>query len=306
MAKYVLKRVLGAIPVLWIIATLTFFMIRLAPGGPFAQEKNLPPDIMKNIEAKYHLDEPLPMQYARYMKSLLALDLGPSFKYANRTVNEIIAMSFPVSAELALWALIVALILGIGAGIIASLYPATWKDHTAMSMAMVGVCTPNFVLGPVLVLIFSLKLGWLPVAGWESAADRILPAVTLGAIYAAYIARLTRGGMLEILRQDFIRTARAKGLPERQVIFRHALRGGLVPTVTFMGPAIAGIVTGSLVIELIFDIPGLGRFFVQSALNRDYTMVMGTALFYAVFIIAMNILVDIAYACLDPRVRYED
>ncbi len=306
MAKYVLKRLLGAIPVLWIIATLTFFMIRMAPGGPFAQEKNLPPDIMKNIEAKYHLDEPLPMQYVRYMKSLLVFDLGPSFKYANRTVNEIIAVSFPVSAELALWALIVAVILGIGAGIIASLYPATWKDHTAMSLAMVGVCTPNFVLGPILVLIFALKLGWLPVAGWESASDRILPALTLGSVYAAYIARLTRGGMLEILRQDFIRTARAKGLPERQVILRHALRGGLVPTVTFMGPAIAGIVTGSLVIELIFDIPGLGRFFVQSALNRDYTMVMGTALFYAVFIIGMNILVDIAYAYLDPRVRYED
>lgn len=306
MAKFVLKRLFGAIPVLWIIATLTFFMIRLAPGGPFDQDKRLPPDILKNIEAKYHLDEPLFTQYLRYMNSLLHLDLGPSFKYANRTVNEIIAVSFPVSAELALWAILVALALGISAGIIASLAPATWKEHLSMSLAMVGVCTPNFVLGPVLVLIFSLWIPMLPVAGWQAPADRILPAVTLGAFYAAYIARMTRGGMLEILRQDFIRTARAKGLPERLVILRHALRGGILPTVTFLGPAIAGIVTGSLVIELIFDIPGLGRFFVQSALNRDYTMVMGTALFYAVIIIAMNILVDIAYAYLDPRVRYED
>ncbi|MBI4178211.1 ABC transporter permease subunit [bacterium] len=305
MLKFVLKRLIGAIPVLWIIATLTFFMIRLAPGGPFDQDKNLPPDIMKNIEAKYHLDEPLPQQYTRYMKSLLRLDLGPSFKYANRTVNDIIAAAFPVSAELALWALMFALLVGVGAGTVASLHPGTWKDHSAMGLAMAGVCTPNFVLGPVLVLVFSLWLGWLPVAGWYGAADRILPAITLGAIYAAYVARLTRGGMLEILRQDFIRTARAKGLPESQVIIRHAFRGGLLPTVTFLGPAIAGIVTGSLVVELIFDIPGLGRFFVQSALNRDYTMVMGTALFYAVLIIFMNILVDIAYACLDPRVRYD-
>jgi len=214
-------------------------------------------------------------------------------------------MSFPVSLELALWSLIVALTLGLGAGVYASLHPATWKDHAPMTMAMVGVCVPNFVLGPVLVLIFSLKLGWLPVAGWSSGADRVLPALTLGAIYAAYVSRLTRGGMMEVLRQDFIRTARAKGLPERVVILRHALRGGLLPTVSFLGHAIAGIVTGSLVIEKIFDIPGLGRFFVDSALNRDYTMVMGTALFYAVIIIAMNILVDVAYAYLDPRVRYE-
>lgn len=305
MGKFVLKRVLGAIPVLWIIATLTFFMIRLAPGGPFDQDKRLPPDILKNIEAKYHLDEPLAVQYLRYMESLLHLDLGPSFKYPNRTVNEIIAGAFPVSAELALWSLGAALILGIGAGLVAALHPGTWKDHAAMSMAMVGVCTPNFVLGPLLVLIFSLWLGWLPVAGWDAPQDRILPAITLGAIYAAYLARLTRGGMLEILRMDFIRTARAKGLTERRVIFGHALRGGILPTVTFLGPAIAGIVTGSLVIELIFDIPGLGRSFVHSALNRDYTMVMGTALFYAVLILAMNMIVDIAYAYLDPRVRYE-
>lgn len=305
MAKFVLRRLLGAIPVLWIIATLTFFMIRLAPGGPFDQDKRLPPDILKNIEAKYHLDDPLHIQYARYMGSLLRLDLGPSFRYANRTVNEIIAAAFPVSAELACWALAVALALGLSAGILASLFPATWKDHAAMSLAMVGVCLPNFVLGPILVLIFSLWLGWFPVAGWESAADRVLPALTLGTVYAAYIARLTRAGMMDILRQDFIRTARAKGLPERLVILRHALRGGILPTVSFLGPAIAGIVTGSLVIEKIFDIPGLGRFFVDSAFNRDYTMVMGTALFYAVLIIAMNILVDIAYAYLDPRVRYE-
>lgn len=306
MARFVFKRLLWSIPLLWIIATMTFFMIRLAPGGPFDQDKNLPPEIQKNIEAKYHLDEPLRMQYARYMGSLLELDLGPSFKYANRTVNEIIAESFPVSAELALWALAAAIVLGVGAGILAALHPATWKDHLPMTLAMAGVCTPNFVMGPLLVLIFSLWLGWLPVAGWETWQDRVLPSVTLGAVYAAYIARLTRGGMIEILRQDFIRTARAKGLRERTVIFRHALRGGLLPVVTFLGPAVAGIVTGSLVIELIFDIPGLGRFFVQSALNRDYTMVMGTALFYAVLIIVMNIIVDVAYAWLDPRVRYED
>ncbi len=305
MARYVIRRLLGAIPVLWIIATLTFFMIRLAPGGPFDQEKRLPPDILKNVEAKYHLNEPLYKQYARYMSSLMKLDLGPSYRYANRTVNEIIESSFPVSAELALWSLMFALLLGLGAGIIAALYPATWKDHLVMTTAMTGVSIPNFVFGPILVLVFSLVLGWLPVAGWETWQDRILPSLTLGSVYAAYIARLTRGGMMEVLRQDFIRTARAKGLSERSVIFRHALRGGILPTISFLGPAVAGIVTGSLVIEKIFYIPGLGRFFVDSALNRDYTMVMGTALFYAVLIILMNILVDIAYAYLDPRVRYD-
>lgn len=305
MTPFVFRRLLGAIPVLWIIATMTFFMIRLAPGGPFDQDKRLPPDILKNIEAKYHLDEPLHAQYLRYMGSILRGDLGPSFRYANRSVNEIIAASFPVSAELACWALIIALSVGLLAGILASLSPGTWRDFLPMGIAMGGVCIPNFVLGPLLVLVFSLQLNWLPVAGWDGPQDRILPALTLGLVYAAYIARLARAGMLDVLRQDFIRTARAKGLPERIVILRHALRGGILPVVSFLGPAIAGIVTGSLVIEKIFEIPGLGRFFVDSALNRDYTMVMGTALFYAVIIIAMNIIVDIAYAWLDPRVRYD-
>ena len=305
MVRYIIKRLLSTIPVLLIIATITFFIMRIAPGGPFDSEKALPPEILETINKKYHFDEPLYMQYLRYMKNILYLDLGPSFKYSNRTVNEIILQSFPVSLELGFWALLFAAFFGITIGIISSLRHNTRIDYFFMGLATLGISLPSFVLGPLLVLIFALHFTILPVAGWSSIPHMIMPALTLGAIYTAYIARLTRGGMLEILNQDFIRTARAKGLKETTVVLRHALKGGLLPVVTFLGPAFAGIVTGSLVVETIFNVPGLGRYFIQSALNRDYTLVMGTVLFYAIILIVMNLIVDVVYTFLDPRVSYE-
>ncbi len=305
MIRYILKRILSTIPVLLIIATITFFIIRIVPGGPFDSEKALPPEILETINKKYHFDEPLYMQYLRYIKDLAHLDLGPSFKYANRSVNEIIMQSFPVSFELGFWALLFASIFGIIAGILSSLRHNSRVDYFFMGLATLGISLPSFVLGPLLVLIFALHFNILPVAGWSSIPHMIMPVITLGAMYTAYIARLTRGGMLEIVNQDFIRTARAKGLKERTIVLRHTLKGGLLPVVTFLGPAFAGIVTGSLVVETIFNVPGLGRYFIQSALNRDYTMVMGTVLFYAVILIFMNLVVDIVYTLLDPRVKYE-
>ena len=291
------------IPVLWIIITVVFFLIRLAPGGPFDAERNVSQEVLASLKAYYHLDSPLYVQYAEYLARLARGDLGPSFKNASWSVNELIVLGFPVSFELGLYALLVALVLGLGAGVIASRKPNTAQDYVPMSLAMLGICVPTFVLGPLLVLVFGLWLGWLPVAGWDGPQYKILPALTLGAGYAAYIARLTRGGMLEVLSQDFIRTARAKGLTEARVILRHALRGGLQPVVSFLGPAAAGLLTGSFVVETIFQIPGLGRFFVQAAFNRDYTLIMGTVLFYATLILLFNLLVDVAQAWLDPRLR---
>ena len=305
MIKFIFRRLLGMIPVLLIIITLVFFMIRLAPGGPFDRERTVSEDVLKNLNAYYHLDEPLYAQYFRYLGGLLKGDLGPSFKNAGYSVNELILLGFPVSLELGFYALLVALTLGLTAGVMASLKPNTIRDYAPMSFAMLGICVPNFVLGPLLVLVFGLWLRWLPVAWWEGPSYKILPALTLGASYAAYIARLSRGGMLEILSQDFIRTARAKGVPESAVVLRHALRGGIQPVVSFLGPAAAGLLSGSFVVETIFQIPGLGRFFIQAAFNRDYTMIMGTVLFYAVLILLFNLIVDIAQAWLDPRLRSE-
>jgi len=303
MVRFIFNRLLQAIPTLLAIATLTFFLIRLAPGGPFSTEKNVAPEILARLNAHYGLDKPMIVQYGGYMLNLLRGNLGPSFKYPNRTVNELIAGAAPVSFELGMWALLFALVAGLTAGIIAVSRPNTLFDHLPMGLAMTGICVPTFVLGPLLVLGIALKLGWLSVSGWVVPGDRILPALTLGAPYAAYIARLTRGGLMEMLPQDFIRTARAKGLPEHVVIFRHALKGGLLPVISFLGPAVAGLVTGSFVVETIFQIPGLGRFFIMAAFNRDYTMIMGTVLFYATLIIVLNMLVDIMQAWMDPRVR---
>jgi oligopeptide transport system permease protein len=305
MLRFIARRLLQMIPVLFVIATLTFFMMRLAPGGPFAAEKNVPPEIQQNVEKYYGLNRPLYQQYFDYLGRLLKGDLGPSFKYSNRTVNELIAQSFPVSAELAFWSLLVALALGLPAGIIASLRPNTAADYIPSSLAMIGISVPNFVLGPLLVLVFALKLQWLRVSGWQEPIDRVLPALTLGAAYAAYIARLTRGGMLEILSQDFIRTARAKGASNARVIFHHALRGGLLPVVSYLGPTIAGLLTGSFVIETIFQIPGLGRYFVNAAFNRDYTMVLGAVLFYATLIVIFNLIVDLALVWMNPKQKFE-
>ena len=305
MFRFILRRFCETIPVLFIIATLTFFMMRLAPGGPFDTEKATTPEIRKMLEAHYGLDKPLFRQYVDYLGHLIRGDFGPSFKYANWTVNELIAGAFPVSLELGCYALAVAMTIGLVAGITASLRPNTATDYAPMSLAMLGICLPTFVLGPLLVLVFGLTLGWFNTSGWFFASDRVLPALTLGGYYTAYMARLSRGGMLEILHQDFIRTARAKGASEWRVVFKHAIRGGLLPVISFLGPAVAGLLTGSLVVETIFQIPGLGRFFVMAAFNRDYTMVMGTVLFFAVLIIMLNLLVDIVQVWLNPKLRFE-
>lgn len=304
MWAFVAKRALGMIPVLVIIATSTFFFIRLAPGGPFDSDRAAPPEVIKAIEAKYHLDEPLWKQYGRYMVGLAQGDLGPSFRYADRSVNEIIADSFPYSAAFGLAGLVYALLLGITSGVFAANRPNSVFDYVPMSLSIVGVCLPSFVIGPLLMLAFAVTWPVFNVAGFTGPKDVVLPAITLGTAYAAYFSRLTRAGMLDILRSDFIRTARAKGLTQSYILTRHAMKGGLLPSVSFFGPAMAGVLTGSLVVETIFNIPGLGRLFVQSALNRDYTLVMGTVLFYATLILVFNLIVDLAYAWLDPRVSY--
>jgi oligopeptide transport system permease protein len=305
MLRFIARRLLETIPVLFIIATVTFFMMRLAPGGPFDTEKQASKEVRAHMEAHYGLDKPLFVQYLLQMKHLLQGDLGPSFKYPSRTVNEIISESFPVSLELGVESLAVALALGLLAGMVASFRQNSAWDHIAMSLAMVGLCVPTFVMGPLLISAFALHLDWLDAAGWFLPRDRVLPALTLGAFYAAYVARLARGGLLEVLNQDFIRTARAKGASGTRILVKHALRGGLLPVVSFLGPAAAGLLTGSFVVETIFGIPGLGRYFVTAAFNRDYFMVMGAVLFYAVFVIAFNLLADIALVWLNPKLRFE-
>jgi oligopeptide transport system permease protein len=304
MLKFIFKRILESIPVILIVITLTFFLIRMAPGGPFSTEKAVPPEVLENLNARYHLNDPLWKQFGDYVGNLAMFDFGPSFKYPGRTVNELILTGLPVTFELGCYAILVALGIGVISGVIGALKPNTLGDYIPMSLAMVGICMPSFLLGPLLVLVFGIWLGWLPIAGWEEAANKILPSLTLGAAYAAYIARLSRGGMLEILSQDFIRTARAKGLSEKMVILKHALRGGLMPVVAFLGPALAGLLSGSFVVETIFQIPGLGRFYVQAAFNRDYTMIMGTTVFLGVLIVLFNMLSDILQVWLNPRLSY--
>ena len=305
MLRLIAKRFLETIPVLLIVATLTFFMMKRAPGGPFDSEKQTTPEIKAQIEAQYGLNKPVYQQYFDYLGNLAHGDLGPSFKYAGWSVTELLWAAFPVSLELGLYALAFALTLGLLAGIIAALRKNTWGDYVPMSFATFGICLPTFVTGPLLLLVFASWLTWFNASGWEQARDRVLPSITLGLYYTAYVARLTRGGMLEVLSQDFIRTARAKGASEWRVVWRHSLRGGLLSVVSFIGPAISGLVTGSLVVESIFQIPGLGRYFVMAGFNRDYTMVMGTVLFYAVLIIVMNLLVDIVQVWLNPKLRFE-
>ena len=305
MTRFVFGRLAQAIVVLFVIVTGCFFMMKLAPGGPFDSEKKVPEEIRKQLEAHYRLDRPLFRQYTDYVWGLLHGDLGPSFKYSNRSVNEIIGGAFPVSMELGGYALLVALIIGLGAGVIAALRPNTLTDYVPMSFAMVGISLPTFVFGPLLVLAFAIRWQIFNASGWDSMRDRVLPALTLGAYYAAYVARLARGGMLEILNQDFIRTARAKGASPWRVVVKHALRGGLLPVVSYLGPTVAGLMTGSFVVETIFQIPGLGRHFVTATFNRDYTLILGTALFLATFILLMNFLADVALAWLNPKVRLE-
>jgi oligopeptide transport system permease protein len=304
MLRFLFRRiVLETLPSLLVITTITFFLIRLAPGGPFSNEKSISPEVLTQLNTYYGLDKPIFVQYFNYLGNIVTINFGPSFKYPGRTVTELIAESFPVSLELGFYALCIAITVGVFAGLLAASKPSSLRDYLTMTISMGGICIPTFVMGPLLVLIFSLTLGWLPVSGWNSISDRILPSVTLGMVYIAYIARLTRGSLLDTMVQDFIRTARAKGLPERTILTRHALRGALLPVLSFLGPAAAGLITGSFVVETIFSIPGLGRFFVTAAFNRDYTMIMGTVVFYAFIMILFNTVIDIANALLNPRLR---
>lgn len=305
MLRFILRRILETIPVLFVIVTATFFMMRFVPGGPFTSERVVTPEILRNLEKHYGLDKPLYEQYFSYLGKIVRGNFGPSFKYPNRTVNEIIGDKLPVSLALGGLSLAVALALGLPLGILAAIKRNTWIDYLCSSIAMFGICVPTFVMGPLLVLVLGIYWGWFNASGWNSPLDYVLPSLTLGFVYAAYIARLTRGGMLEILSQDFIRTARAKGASETRVIFKHALRGGLLPVVSFLGPAIANILTGSFVIETIFQIPGLGREFINSAFNRDYTLILGTVILYAFMIIGFNLMVDVAQVWLNPRLKFE-
>jgi len=302
MMRFFVGRLLQSIPVIFIVITATFFLVRAAPGGPFDAEKTLSPEVIERLNERYNLDAPMYEQYFDYLGHLVQGDFGPSFRYTNRTVTEMIYAGLPITFELAIYAIMIALVIGISAGMLAAIKPNSAQDYIPMSLAMTGICMPSFLLGPLLVLVFGIWLQWLPVSGWGySPGDKILPAITLGSTYAAYIARLTRGGMLEILSQDYIRTAKAKGLPMAKIIIRHALRGGLSPVVAFLGPAIAGLLAGSFVVETIFQIPGLGRFYVQAAFNRDYTMILGTTILLSCLIVLLNMLSDLLAVWLNPR-----
>jgi len=307
MLAYSLRRLGGAIPTLFVVMTVSFFMMRLAPGGPFDRERMLAPAVEANIKKAYNLDQPLVVQYGIYLSKALQGDLGPSFKYQDYSVVELIESGFPVSFEIGITAIILAVIVGGGLGIFAALRQNSGLDHTVMATAMIGITVPNFVMAPLMMLILGVYLRLLPVGGYGGGSLRnlILPTVALALPPVAYIARLTRASMIEVLRSNYIRTARAKGLPGRIVVGRHGLRAAFLPVVSYLGPAIAGIITGSVVIETIFGIPGIGRYFVQGALNRDYTLVMGVVIFYGALIILLNLLVDLAYGVLDPKIRYD-
>ena len=304
MLNLILRRIGIAIPVLLTVVTLTFLMVHSAPGGPFDEEKAVTPEVLAKLNEKYNLDQPLIVQYFDYLKGVVQGDFGPSFRYPGRSVTELISIGLPITFELALYSILFALAIGIFAGILGALRPNTPLDYIPMSTAMIGICVPSIILGPILTLVFGIWFEWLPVSGWgDMPGDKLLPTLTLGTAYAAYCARLTRGGMLEVLNQDFIRTARAKGLTERMVVIKHAMQGGLIPVVSFLGPAIAGLLAGSFVVETIFQIPGLGRFYVEAAFNRDYTMILGTTIFFSAMIVFFNLLSDLASLMLNPRSR---
>lgn len=303
MIAFILRRVLLMVPTLLVIATLTFVMMRLAPGGPFMSDKEMPARAKQELMQRYGLDRPLHEQYLAFLGNAVRLEFGPSYKYPDREVRDIIAQGFVVSAELGGWAMLVALVFGVPFGVLAAVRQNRPEDFAIMTLALAGVSVPAFVLGPVLVLVFALTLTWFPAALWTGPESRVLPVLALSVAYIAYIARLTRAGMLEVLQQDYIRTARAKGLRERAVVLGHALQLGVLPVVSYLGPAAARILMGSIVIEQIFAVPGLGRYLVIGAINRDYTLVLGVVLFYATFLMVLNLLVDLAYQRLDPRVE---
>lgn len=307
MFRYAVARLLGAIPTLFALVTIAFFLVRLAPGGPFDEERQLPPEIEANLRRAYNLDAPLKAQYLRYLGDLARGDLGPSFKYKDYRVAELIATGLPVTARIGLSALVVAVVIGVACGAVAALRRNGWVDRLVMTLAMTGIAIPNFVVAPALTLLLGVYLRILPVGGWGDGALRylVLPVVALALPKIAYVARLTRGSLAEVLGSPYIRTARAKGLRNGTILARHAARAALLPVVSYLGPTAAALLTGSVVIEQIFGIPGLGRYFVQGALNRDYTLVLGIVLFYGSLIILLNLLADLAYGWLDPRVRYD-
>lgn len=309
MGKFIIKRLFSLIPTMFLIVTFSFFIIRIAPGGPFASEKKVTPEVMANLMHKYHMDEPLVKQYLRYMVDVLHGDLGPSFKNKDYTVNQLIGQSMPNSMILGVTALIIAVVLGTLVGLASAVKQNSWVDYTAMSFASLGISIPLFVVGPVAVLLFAMKLHWFPTSGWITSRagmiTLVMPACTLSLSYFASISRLTRASVLEVLRSDYIRTARAKGLHPTVILIKHVLKGALLPIVTYLGPAFAGIVTGSVVIEQIFLVPGIGNYFVKSALNRDYTLILGTVIVYSVILVIMNFIVDILYGFLDPRISYK-
>ncbi len=304
MLRFLLQRLLFLPLVLLILITLSFFLMRAAPGDPFSDEKGRDPVIQANLEAKYHLDKHLVVQFGYYLGGLCQGDLGPSTKYKDRTVNDIVGPALIVSIHLGLTAMALALFFGVLSGAIAAIKQNTLFDYSTMSLAMIGISTPTFVVGPLLVLVFAFNLGWFRVSGWDTYWDMVLPSITLALPFMARISRLTRTGMLEIIHQEFIKTARAKGLSEQMVVIRHALRGAMVPVVSYLGPATAQIMTGSLVVEKIFVIQGLGFFFVDSAINRDYSLVLGLVVVFGTLLIIMNMIVDVLYAVLDPRVGH--
>ncbi len=306
MLRFIIRRIIIIVPMLFIVVSLTWMLVRLAPGNFYSGEKKLAPAIENNLREKYGLNKPWHVQYRRVLWNIARFDFGTSLKYEGQTVNQILWRALPVSAALGLSAYVIALLVGITLGTFAALRQNSWIDYASMAIAMLGISIPNFVLGPLLVLLFSLTLFWFPPALWDGFPSRsiVLPALTLSAIYIAYIARLTRSGMLEVLRSDYIRTARAKGLSERQVVTRHALRGGLLPVVSFSGPALAFLVTGTVVVEKIFALPGLGNYFINACLNRDEPLIIGIVAFIAVTVLVFNLLVDISYALIDPRIRY--
>lgn len=306
MLRFIIRRVVVIVPMLFIILSITWGLIRLAPGNFYTAEKKLAPAIEQNLREKYGLNKPWYVQYRKVLWNMVRFDFGNSLKYEGQSVNQILLKALPVSATLGLCAYLFALAIGITTGTLAALRQNSWIDYASMAMAMLGISIPNFVLGPLLALVFALTLFWLPPALWEGFPSRsiILPSLTLSALYIAYIARLTRSGMLEVMRSDYIRTARAKGLSERQVVFRHALRGGLLPVVSFSGPALAFLITGTVVVERVFSLPGLGNYFINACFNRDEPLIIGIVAFIAVAVLVFNLLVDISYGIIDPRIRY--
>ena len=304
MISLVVRRLLWGIPVLWLILTLTFFLLRAAPGGPFDQERVLSPQVEQLIQAKYRLDQSLPQQYLNYLADVIRGDLGPSFQYADYSVNQLIGLGLPVSVQLGFYALLLALVLGVTLGMVAALLANRWPDLVAMLVAVIGISTPNFVIAPLLILWLAVEAGWLPVGGWADGqwSHLMLPVLTLSLPFIAAVARISRSALLDVLGQPFMQTARAKGLSASQALFRHGLRPALLPVVSYLGPAAVGLMTGSVVIEQILGLPGMGRYFVQGALNRDYTLVLGVVLVIGVMMLLFNLLVDLLYRLIDPRV----